>query len=67
MLEMPFDPGDLVRAQNGAEARFPVKATDLMPEYQGAALGAKLAELEDRWIASGFALDRAELLTDPGV
>jgi poly(A) polymerase len=39
-----------------------VKARDLMPELQGPALGARLKELEDRWIASGFRLTRDELL-----
>ena len=43
-------------------AVFPVAAADLMPDFTGAALGAKLAELEAQWIASGFSLDKAALL-----
>jgi len=50
------------RVAFGAAQRFPVQAADLMPALQGAALGARLRELETRWIASGFALDRAALL-----
>ncbi|RLL72340.1 CCA tRNA nucleotidyltransferase [Paenirhodobacter hankyongi] len=50
------------RVEFGAAQRFPVQAADLMPALQGAALGARLKELEARWIASGFALDRAALL-----
>lgn len=50
------------RVEFGAAQRFPVQAADLMPTLQGAALGARLKELEARWIASGFALDRAALL-----
>ena len=46
----------------GAQAVFPVSASDLMPAYEGAELGAALARLERRWIASDFALSRAELL-----
>ncbi len=46
----------------GAGARFPVSAADLMPAYEGPALGARLRELEARWIASGFAASRDELL-----
>jgi poly(A) polymerase len=46
----------------GATARFPVRAADLMPALTGPALGARLAELEARWIASGFALSREQLL-----
>lgn len=46
----------------GAAARFPLGAADLMPRLQGAALGKRLAELEARWIASGFTLSREQLL-----
>lgn len=46
----------------GARATFPVQAKDLMPALQGSALGAKLQELESRWIASGFTLTKDELL-----
>ena len=46
----------------GVAAVFPVAAADLMPDFTGAALGAKLAELEAQWIASGFSLDKAALL-----
>lgn len=46
----------------GAAARFPVRARDLIPNFTGPALGKKLAELEKRWIASGFSLSREELL-----
>jgi len=45
-----------------ARGTFPVSARDLMPELQGAALGVRLKELEARWIASGFALTKEELL-----
>ena len=47
---------------HGAAACFPVRPKDLMPGLKGAALGARLKELEARWIASGFTLTRAELL-----
>jgi poly(A) polymerase len=56
------DPDVLPDAARGAAATFPVKAADLMPGYEGPALGEKLAELEARWIASGFTLDRDALL-----
>jgi poly(A) polymerase len=49
-------------ARRGAEARFPLKAADLMPVLEGPALGAKLRELEELWIASDFSLDREALL-----
>lgn len=46
----------------GAAAEFPVRAADLMPGLSGAALGQRLREIEDRWIASGFGLSREQLL-----
>ena len=45
----------------GAEARFPVVAADLAP-LTGRALGARLKELEARWVASDFTLTREALL-----
>lgn len=46
----------------GAAARFPVTAQDLMPRLSGAELGAALRHLRDRWITSRFTLTRSELL-----
>ena len=64
LLEGPLPP-DLDRAlEIGAAAQFPVAPRDLMPAYKGPALGARLAALEDRWIASGFTLGREALLGD---
>jgi len=47
----------------GAAAHFPVTSADLMPALQGPALGARLKELESRWLASNLTLTRAQLLT----
>ncbi len=55
----PSWPEEIAR---GAAARFPVKAADLMPGLTGSALGARLSELESRWIGSDFRLSRSELL-----
>lgn len=55
-------PGYQDQIETGARARFPLTASDLMPGYQGPALGARLAELEQAWIASGFTLDRSALM-----
>jgi len=55
--------GNLENAlSKAASATFPVKADDLMPALQGPALGARLKELETRWIASGFTFTKADLL-----
>lgn len=56
----PADLEDILA--RGADACFPVKAADLIPDYQGAALGQALKALEVRWITSGFTLSKAELL-----
>lgn len=58
----PLPEAALEAAASAASHRFPVTARDLMPAYEGPALGDKLEELERRWIASGFRLTREELL-----
>lgn len=62
LFEQPLAPGAKDDLAQGAAARFPVKAVDLMPDFSGAALGARLAELEQRWIVSGFRLGRDDLV-----
>ncbi|OWJ74348.1 CCA tRNA nucleotidyltransferase [Haematobacter genomosp. 1] len=59
----PLPQGWLEEAARGEAADFPVRAVDLAP-LTGPALGQRLAELRDRWIASGFTLDRRNLLAD---
>ncbi|CUK13591.1 CCA-adding enzyme [Ruegeria denitrificans] len=63
ILEQPWTETLRTDLHKGAEADFPIKATDLIPDFTGPALGKKLAELETRWIASGFTLTREELLS----
>lgn len=53
---------EMEKIDKGAKAEFPVSAADLMPSYQGPALGEKLAELERDWILSDFSLSREDLL-----
>ena len=61
-LGQPLPPGWQAAAARGAGAHFPVSAADLMPGLSGLALGARLKEIEARWIASGFELSREQLL-----
>ncbi len=63
LAQMPLNATDLEAITTATKAEFPVTAADLMPEYQGSALGEKLAELEARWIESGFTLTREDLVT----
>ena len=58
----PLDQQEIDAARHGAQASFPVSAKDLMPKFEGPALGEKLADLEKRWIESGFSLSRMALL-----
>lgn len=62
LLEQAWDDAVMDTIETGANARFPLRAKDLMPDLRGPALGARLAGLEDRWIASGFSLTRSQLL-----
>lgn len=62
LLEMPLDPEAMRAAEIGSNQKCPVKPGDLMPKYSGAALGEKLREVEDTWIASGFTLSKTDLL-----
>ncbi len=55
-------PAEVEQSRFGAAQTFPIRAADLMPALQGPALGARLKVLEGRWIASGFALGRDQLL-----
>ncbi|QFT97956.1 CCA-adding enzyme [Roseovarius sp. THAF8] len=62
LFELPVPRHAFAAAELGANAVFPINAQDLMPALEGPALGKALKELEDAWIASGFALDRQALL-----
>jgi len=61
-MTQPADAARLDAFADAAAQVFPLKAADLMPRYQGAALGAALKTAEARWIESGFAKTKAELL-----
>lgn len=63
LAQIPIDPTDLEAIKTASEAEFPVTAADLMPAFEGRALGKKLSDLEARWIASGFTLTREDLVT----
>lgn len=45
-----------------ADQVFPVMARDLMPTYEGPALGARLAYLKAAWIKSEFQMQKEELI-----
>ncbi len=56
-------PEAMDQAKRGASQRFPVTASDLQSGLDGPALGRRLADLERRWIASDFKLDKPSLLS----
>lgn len=55
---------DAFAIARGASATFPIRAADLMDRFEGPALGAKLKDLESRWVASGFTLTADQLRKD---
>jgi poly(A) polymerase len=61
---MEAAPPDAWQSQiaRGAAAQFPVNAADLMPGLEGAALGARLKDLQERWLRSDLTLTKAQLL-----
>ena len=61
----PCEEKVLKSIEKGAAAAFPISASDLMPTYEGARLGARIAQLEKAWIASNFELTAKELLLLP--
>ncbi|SMP05217.1 poly(A) polymerase [Shimia sagamensis] len=61
VFEMPLMPEGLAAAQAGADAQFPIRPADLIDQFQGAALGKALKDLEARWIASDFSLSKSQL------
>ncbi|OJY34497.1 MAG: CCA tRNA nucleotidyltransferase [Rhodobacterales bacterium 65-51] len=63
MLGHPPGPGWQAEVARGAAAVMPVRPADLMPQYQGAELGARLKAIEARWLQSDLRLDRTALLS----
>ncbi len=61
-MGQPVDAATLAQIERAAQAVFPLKAADLMPAISGPALGQALKTAEARWIASGFTLDKADLI-----
>ena len=62
LLESPLPTDWQTDVARGAASVMPVTAIDLMPDLQGAALGARLKEIEARWLASDLRLTRAAFL-----
>lgn len=62
LLEQPLNVSVISNIKRGAEAQFPLKAADLMPELEGAEIGKALKTSEALWVKSGFSLSRDELL-----
>lgn len=62
LLESPLPTDWQTDVARGAASVMPVTAIDLMPDLQGAALGARLKEIEARWLASDLRLTRSYFL-----
>jgi len=64
LLEMPLPEAWQEGLRRGADSHFPISAADLMPAFEGPALGAELKRLQARWLASDLTLGRAALLAE---
>ena len=62
-MSAPFESRVFTQVLDASKQVFPVKAGDLMPKVDGKALGDALDQLERAWIASGFKLGKAELIS----
>ena len=62
LSNQPLDADQIALLEQAARARFPVTAKDLMPGLSGKALGDRLRDIEQHWIASGFSLSREDLM-----
>lgn len=62
LMGVSVPPAAVAAVRGGAAADFPVRARDLMADHRGPEIGRKMKALEKRWIDSGFALTREELL-----
>ena len=56
------DVAELDHITEALSATFPIKAADLIADFQGPILGKKLQELEQIWIDSNFTMEKSELL-----
>lgn len=62
MIGSDLDPNIAQFVETGVDRKCPVRAVDLLDHVSGPALGAKLAQIERRWIDSDFTLTKHELL-----
>ena len=58
----PVQAADITAVNHGSIQVFPLSAADLMPEFEGRALGEALERLTADWIASGFNLTKDDLI-----
>lgn len=62
MMQMPLAADWRSEIERGSRAVIPVMAADLMPGLTGPALGEKLRQIEQRWLAADLTLTKAQLL-----
>ena len=61
-LSQPLDETQIPLLETASKQIFPLKAADFMPALKGPELGQALRHAQARWIASGFALTKDQLL-----
>lgn len=65
LMGSPVNEGEVAATETAWMQQFPIQASDLMPAYEGKALGERLKHLESAWIASDFSLTKDALLALP--
>lgn len=65
IAQMPPQASMIPQIEKASAEIFPIKAQDLMPDFQGPELGARLGQLQAAWIASEFTMGKGELLALP--
>ena len=63
IMQLPLAADWRSHIERGSRAEIPVKAADLMPVLTGPALGEKLRQIEQRWLAADLTLTKAQLLS----
>ncbi len=62
LLETVLTASDRQHVETGSQIAFPIKPADLMPAFQGKALGDELERLRGLWLASDLKLKKNDLL-----
>ena len=64
LFQQAPDRAEIARVDEATHATFPLSPKDLMPDWQGVALGDALRTAKHMWIASDFKLRKSQILAE---